>query len=272
MTAGGRALRWAVWVTPLALACGGEPDPPIPDITVTTLTVAFPDADPLLGSGERPMVTIRNDGDGLLTVSGIELRGDSVFSILEGEGAFTLFPNEFRALVLAFAPVERVPYSAALDVTSDDPDEGLVTVALSGSGARLRFRQVDRAGIPGLNRLFNHASGMQDFDLTAYNVTTPQDDTLYHASFETVLGWFGHSDPAGGRSELLPDALTVSLAADPVSFGAGTGRDLQDDALDAILATVMGDPALHSDHVDANDRTFLTAFPYLSEPHAGPGG
>lgn len=264
---------WAIllFAATVVAGCDDGPAVPVADINVLNTTVSFPDADPRVGAGNRIEVVVRNDGDGLLTISNIRLAGDSVFSIVAGSAPFTLFPNDFRPVVVEFSPVGLTTYSAAMDISSDDPDEASVTVGVSGTGARVVYTQRDRAGVPGVNLLFNHADDLPEFDQHAYNLLAPADDTLNVDKVETVLGWFGKTNPAATRAGLLPDALTVDLAA-PSSLGTDTGRELADDALDVMLARVMGSGVPNSDGVAANDRSFSSEFPYVAPPHPGPGG
>ena len=85
------------------------------------------------------------------------------------------------------------------------------------------------------------------------------------------------SDPGGAAfmSLLATDELGVSKSG-ITSFYNGTqvltGRALNDDVIDVELILVFGgptgasNPGLTSDHVNANDKTFLSTFPYLAEP------
>lgn len=130
------------------------------------------------------------------------------------------------------------------------------------------YRQVDRMGIPGLNTVFNHPSGIAGFDKTAYNTATPATDVArYTEQFVTVLRAVGNEDPQATAALLLPDELPVSLAASPTAFGNLTGRALADDATDVALSVTVGFDALKSDHVDSNDRAFRATFPYVAPPH-----
>jgi hypothetical protein len=51
-----------------------------------------------------------------------------------------------------------------------------------------------------------------------------------------------------------------------------TGRKLDDDVIDVELTLIFGgangmsNPGLTSDQVNANDKAFLTTFPYLANP------
>ena len=74
---------------------------------------------------------------------------------------------------------------------------------------------------------------------------------------------------------LATDVLNVSTTA-PTSFYDGTnvltGRALADDVIDVELILIFGgpdaksNPSLTSDHVDGNDKAFLSTFPYLASP------
>ena len=75
---------------------------------------------------------------------------------------------------------------------------------------------------------------------------------------------------------LVTDVLNASTTA-PTSFYDGTnvltGRALADDVIDVELTLIFGgptgasNPGLTSDHVNANDKAFLSSFPYLATPH-----
>ncbi|MEO5591046.1 MAG: DUF4331 family protein [Chitinophagaceae bacterium] len=74
---------------------------------------------------------------------------------------------------------------------------------------------------------------------------------------------------------LATDVLNVSTTG-ATSFYDGTnlltGRTLSDDVIDTELLLLFGGPAgssnpgLTKDNVNANDKVFLTAFPYLASP------
>ena len=143
-----------------------------------------------------------------------------------------------------------------------------IEISVRGRAARFQYRQVDRIGIPALNTVFNHPSGIAGFDKTAYNVAAPSGDlATYTGQFEIVLGAVGNADPQATAALLLPDELPVSLGAAPTAFAQLTGRTLSDDATDVALFVTVGIAALQSDNVDANDKAFRTVFPYVAEPH-----
>ncbi|WP_366125121.1 DUF4331 family protein [uncultured Winogradskyella sp.] len=74
---------------------------------------------------------------------------------------------------------------------------------------------------------------------------------------------------------LATDVLTVSLDGTTTFFDGTnvlTGRTLADDVISVELLLIFGgedgteNPGLSNDNVDANDKAFLTSFPYLASP------
>ena len=101
-----------------------------PNVAVSPGSVAF--ADTPVGGSTAATVTVANDGDAELSVSGVSLDGDPSFSA--PTAAFTLAPGASRGLAVTFAPTAPGAQTATLTVTSDDADRPSFTVALSGAG------------------------------------------------------------------------------------------------------------------------------------------
>jgi len=145
------------------------------------------------------------------------------------------------------------------------------------------YNQVDQMGRPAINTVFIPGN-MKD----EYNTTIPSAQGAKYASViqdglttlspaysqpgdENALGL----DAATFASVLATDVLTVNLSG-PTTFYDGTnvltGRNLTDDVITVELLLIFGgenfmeNPNLSDDHVDANDKTFLTSFPYLAAP------
>ncbi|MDX1396820.1 MAG: DUF4331 family protein [Gemmatimonadota bacterium] len=128
--------------------------------------------------------------------------------------------------------------------------------------------QVDRFGLPGVNTAFTDAATMKD----GYNRGTPAtDEARFLASLSAVIQARFGLDPADADALadfVLPDVQPLGNLS-----GFPNGRRLEDDVIDTVLSLIFGVfgpdvPALQSDNVDANDRPFLTEFPYLADPHA----
>ncbi|MFH2112815.1 MAG: choice-of-anchor D domain-containing protein [Candidatus Bathyarchaeota archaeon] len=104
------------------------------DIEVAPTTVQFGDV--ALGASATQIVTIQNVGAAGLTVTGISLApGSGSFGVTSAPSTpFTLAPGATAYVSVAFTPTASGPASGTLRVTSDDPDEGLVEITLSGNG------------------------------------------------------------------------------------------------------------------------------------------
>jgi hypothetical protein len=254
----------------LLVACDDPVDPAaLPELDVLVSAEAFADTEVAVGTDEVITIEIRNHGGGPLTVSSVALEGAhaEAFRLLEGADDGALAPGAARELSVGFAPTSEGTKSAVLAIATDDPRHPRVEVPVRGHAARFHYRQVDRMGIPGLNTVFNHPSGIAGFDKKAYNRASPADDrATYTGQFVTVLGAVGNADPAATAALLLPDELPVDLGA-PTAFASLTGRALADDAVDVALLVTVGIAALQSDNVDANDKAFRSTFPYVAAPH-----
>jgi hypothetical protein len=265
-----RSLALAALGAFVLVACDDPVDPAdLPELDIQASADAFSDTELGVGTDEVITVEIRNHGGGLLTVSSVALEGShaQAFRILEGADAGALAPGASRELTVGFAPSSEGTKSAVLAIVTDDPRQPRFEVPVRGTAARFHYRQVDRMGIPGLNTVFNHASGIAGFDKKAYNRASPADDrATYTGQFVTVLGAVGNADPAATAALLLPDELPVDLGA-PTAFASLTGRALADDAVDVALLVTVGIAALQSDNVDANDKAFRSTFPYVAAPH-----
>ncbi len=158
-------------------------------------------------------------------------------------------------------------------VACDDDDNDSLPVIVM-------YEQEDQMARPAINTVFVSA-GEKDM----FNTTTPaQQGTAFATKFKDKLlalnaGYTTNLlglDATTFTSVLATDVLTVSLTA-PTTFYDGTnvltGRKLDDDVITVELILLFGgpdamsNPGLTDDHVDANDKSFLTAFPYLATPH-----
>jgi hypothetical protein len=113
--------------------------PTAPDVSVTPLSHSFGDLE--VGLTSAPAVfTLSNTGSADLTVSGITNSNVTDFSINTSGGAagcgdtFVLAPGASCTFSAAFTPASQGDHSATVTINSDDPDEGSLQVALSGTG------------------------------------------------------------------------------------------------------------------------------------------
>ena len=122
-----------------------DPDQPIISIPLTGNGITVPDiaispASHDFGSvAQGTMVmqtfTVTNNGQADLNVSLTEIVGTDAgdFSIVTGGGSFVLTPTSSQTIEIGFLPTATGPRSATLRVTSDDPDQGQLDVALTGT-------------------------------------------------------------------------------------------------------------------------------------------
>jgi hypothetical protein len=142
------------------------------------------------------------------------------------------------------------------------------------------FEQQDQMARPAINTVFVDAA-----DKDKFNTTTPSAmGGQFAAKFKSKLLALnaGYTTNALGQNA---DALTGLLATDVMNVSTTgvttffdgtnvlTGRALADDVIDVELLLLFGGPAgtsnpgLTKDNVNANDKAFLPAFPYLASPH-----
>jgi hypothetical protein len=143
--------------------------------------------------------------------------------------------------------------------------------------ATVYYQQQDQMARPAINTVFIAAANKDKF-----NTTPPsQQNAMFASEVAAKLTAFGYTtnilglDNAAFTGVLATDVLNASTTA-PTSFYDGTnvltGRALNDDVIDVELTLIFGgaagasNPALISDHVNGNDKTFSTSFPYLATP------
>ena len=138
----------------------------------------------------------------------------------------------------------------------------------------------DQVGRPGIATVFVAAADKDNFNATIPSLMGP----LYQGKFQAQLQAYnggkyttnllGLTD-AQFTGVLATDVLNVSTSG-PTTYYDGThvltGRNLSDDVIDVSLILIFGgptdsaNPQLTSDHVDKNDKPFLTTFPYEAAP------
>lgn len=141
------------------------------------------------------------------------------------------------------------------------------------------YQTEDQMGRPAINTVFNTGS-----DKDAFNIALPSAmGATYSSKFKARLlalnpGYTTNAlglDATTFTSVLATDVLTVSTTGTTTFFDGTnvlTGRALGDDVIDTELLLIFGgpngtsNPGLTSDKVNANDKAFLTAFPYLATP------
>ncbi|WP_299114613.1 DUF4331 family protein [uncultured Winogradskyella sp.] len=148
------------------------------------------------------------------------------------------------------------------------------------------YMQEDQMARPAVGTVFV-SSGSKD----SFNVTTPsQQSSAFQMMFQNNLEGLspaytnpGDANALGLTSAqfsglLATDVLNVSLDGTTTFFDGTnvlTGRALADDVITVELILIFGgetgltnseNPGLSDDNVNANDKAFLSSFPYLATP------
>lgn len=140
------------------------------------------------------------------------------------------------------------------------------------------YVQQDQMARPAINTVFIASGAPKD----AFNGTTPsQMGAAYQSVFQSRLLALNaaYTTNALGQTAaqftglLATDVLNVKTSGTTTFFDGTnvlTGRALADDVIDVELLLIFGgptgasNPSLTSDHVNANDKSFLPSFPYLN--------
>lgn len=173
--------------------------------------------------------------------------------------------------------INKITFLSVLAVgllfTSCDKDDDMDNFDTSGT-----FTQNDQMARPAVNTVFVNAARKNEFNTTVPSAM----NTAFNAQFQSVLTGFGYGtnilglDKAIFATVLATDVLNVKMNGTTTFYDGTnvlTGRALADDVITTELILIFGgatgasNPGLRDDNVNANDKAFLTAFPYLATPH-----
>lgn len=161
---------------------------------------------------------------------------------------------------------------------NDDSAEMMETPDFSGT-----YTQEDQMGRPAVNTVFVSTAAKDEFNVTALANQSGAFQSMFQTNLEALSPAFanpGDTNALGQTSAeftmlLATDVLNVSLDGTTTFYDGTnvlTGRALGDDVITVELLLIFGgedfteNPTLSNDNVDANDKPFLTSFPYLAAP------
>jgi hypothetical protein len=163
---------------------------------------------------------------------------------------------------------------ATVLLASCDKDDDQPMDSFDTSGT---YTQNDQMARPAINTVFVGSARKNEFNTTIPSAM----NAAFNAQFQTVLTNFAYSSNALGMNMatftnvLVTDVLNVKTSGTTTFFDGTnvlTGRALADDVIDTELLLIFGgaagtsNPGLTKDNVNANDKAFLTTFPYLAAP------
>lgn len=166
--------------------------------------------------------------------------------------------------------------AASLFIVSCDKKDAMVADTFDNSGT---YTLNDQMARPAINTVFVNAARKNEFNTTIPSAM----NAAFNAQFQSVLTGFGYTSNALGQDKatfaglLVTDVLNVKTSGtttffDGVAANTLSGRALADDVIDVELLLIFGgsagtsNPGLTSDHVNGNDKAFLTTFPFLAAP------
>lgn len=156
---------------------------------------------------------------------------------------------------------------------------GARTFRVSGTLGQPGFtviEQIDREGVPAVNVALTPFSAKN-----AYNLGSPQQDAAgqFAPGIIATLQALGTSQAninfLAGLAVTTGDLLRLNLTTPNTGLGGGNnpgagfpnGRRLQDDVVDTLLNVVTNGVVTTGDNVNANEKPFQDAFPFLALPH-----
>ena len=141
------------------------------------------------------------------------------------------------------------------------------------------YDQADQVGRPAINTVFIPASGKDSFNMTIpsamgarFGGEMKNSLLTLNPGFSTNLLGLTADQFIGVVSTDVLNAATTGVTSFYNGTQVLTGRTLSDDVIDVELILVFGGPdgaanaGLTSDHVNGNDKPFLTSFPYEASP------
>jgi len=163
----------------------------------------------------------------------------------------------------------------------NNDDDGMMTYPepdFSGT-----YVQQDQMGRPAVNTVFVSSSSKDMFNTTIPSQQNASFQTMFQTNLEALSPAYANPgdqnalglDSATFTGLLSTDVLNVSLDGTTTFYDGTnvlTGRALADDVITVELLLIFGgedfteNPGLSNDNVDANDKAFLTSFPYLAAP------
>ncbi len=147
-----------------------------PDIEV--VPAAYDYGEVAVGYDSSCYFIIRNKGDATLTISSFQLDGDDAdHFFLSGwaGGAMIILPADSDSVLVHFSPTSSGSKTASLLVNSDDPDEPVVTVPLSGNGADTAVKERDGAILTAFRLMPNYPNPFNSGTIISYHMPRTAD-------------------------------------------------------------------------------------------------
>lgn len=172
----------------------------------------------------------------------------------------------------------------ALAIVSCSNDDDAMNLPMDqGPDFSGTYVQNDQMGRPAVNTVFVSSSSKDMFNTTIPSSQNAAFQSMFQTNLMALSPAYANPgdqnalglDAATFTGLLATDVLNVSLDGTTTFYDGTnvlTGRALADDVITVELLLIFGgedfteNPSLSDDHVDANDKPFLSSFPYLASP------
>ena len=192
----------------------------------------------LIGESEADTVTVSNEGDADLNVSGVSVSGDEGFSLADdAPTSFTLAPGASQDVGVVFAPSSGGRGRAARSPSrDDDADEGSVDVPLSGNGVEEMMTG------PSPNAWINELHYDNDGDDVGefVEVVIERADTLDLSELSVVF--YNGSDSETYGSELMLSEFTEGESEGDFTVYSIQEAGIQNGSPDGLALCYQGNP------------------------------
>jgi hypothetical protein len=187
--------------------------------------------------------------------------------------------------------INFIKYTAAFLMSSivlvgcsnNEDDAAIIKPEEMGVDFSGTYAQKDQMGRPAVNTVFVSSANKDEFNNTIPSDQNANFQERFEANLKALSPAYANEgdvnalgqDAAAFTGLLATDVLGVSLDGKTTFFDGTnvlTGRALADDVITVELLLIFGgedfseNPTLSDDNVNANDKEFLTSFPYLATP------
>ena len=206
-------------------------DPSFPVVAVPLSGAAVPVAEPAIsvfpmnldfgdiavGSTDDLLVTVTNNGFSTLHLGDVAALAAPYSIITDNVSGAVLSAGDAAGLTVRFSPASPGVGNDSLEIPSDDPDQPLVTVSLTGNGTGVDAPDISVT--PGSLDFGNITVG-QTADLSLTIANTGSDDLVINGVSSLTAPFSIHTDPCGGQTLSPGDECTITVRFSPVTEAA----------------------------------------------------
>jgi TolB protein len=242
-------------IQPVRVQAIGEPD-----ITVSPTAVDFATIE-VYSSSPPETVTITNNGTADLTIGTISITGTDADRFSKQNdycSEQTLGPDNSADLEVVFRPDTTSSYSATLSIPCNDPDEGLITIPMSGIATRSSYTDkpiCTEDGDQGIPAIYWDRIVWQDrrtgnaqiymYDLTAEAETEIHDGGSDPAIWGDRIVWSEYA-----TSATRTDIYLYDLTTDNVTEICTASKD-------QVAPVIWGDRIVWQDYRNSNQDIYM---------------